>query len=78
MLYRWRNVLSYHHLKEKIAAYKKAKSVQLSHSDSKTLQAVSKRIPLKAAKANQDLVYYYINLSCMFGGKNYQGKGKET
>ena len=66
----------YLHLKEKVAAYEKAKSVQLSHSDSKTLQAASKRIPLKAAKANKDLVYYYINLSCVFGGKKYQGKGK--
>ena len=59
-----------------VAAYEKAKSVQLNHSDSKTLQAASKRIPLKAAKANQDLVYYYINLSCVFGGKKYQDKGK--
>ena len=66
----------YPHLEEKVAAYEKAKSVQLSHSDSKTLQAASKRIPLQAAKANQDLVYYYINLCCVFGSKKYQGKRK--
>ena len=64
------------HLEEKVAAYENAKSVQLSHSESKTLQAVSKRIPLNAAKANQDLVYYYINLCCVFGGKKYQAKRK--
>ena len=51
---------SYLHLKEKVAAYEKAKSVYLSHCDSKTLQAAYKRILLNAAKANQDLVYYYI------------------
>ena len=67
---------SYHYLKEKVTAYEKAKSIQLSHSDSKTLQTASKRIPLKAAKANKDLVYYYINPSCVFGGKNYQDNGK--
>ena len=52
------------------------KSVQLSHCDSKQLYTAIKRIPLKAGKANQDLVYYNINLSRVFGGKKYQGKGK--
>ena len=67
---------SYAQLKEKVAAYEKAKCVQLNHSDSRTLKTASKLIPRKAAKANQDLVYYFIKFSCVFGGKKYQGKGK--
>ena len=38
------------------------------------------RLPVKEfhlrPKANQDLVYYYINHSCVFGVKKYQGIGQ--
>ena len=47
---------SYLLLKEKVAGYEKAKSVQLSHCESKTLQAAIQRVPLKAENGNQDLV----------------------
>ena len=69
---------SYLHLKEKVAAYEKAKSVPLmSHCNIKTVQVASKSIPLKTAKVNENLVYFYINLSCVFDGKKYQDKGNE-
>ena len=79
MLYRWRNVLLVSPLKEKVAAYEKAKSVQLSHCNIKTVQVASKSIPLKTAKANENLVNYYITLSCVFDGKSIRIKEmKET
>ena len=66
---------SYSALKEKISAYEESTNIQLNHSDSKTLEAARKRVPRKVEKARKDLVYYYINLSCVFGGKKYQCKG---
>ena len=63
---------SYTQLKEKIGAYERSNCVQLTHTDSKTLETACKRAPVKAGKAKQDLVYYYI----LFSGKKYQSKGK--
>ena len=65
---------SYSAQKEKICAYEESTNIQLNHSDSKTLEVARKRVPCKVEKA-KDLVYYYINFSCVFGGKKYQCKG---
>ena len=48
---------------------------QLVHRDSRTLEAAAKRVPKKVEKANKDLVYYTINLTCVFGRKKYQNRG---
>ena len=66
---------SYEDLKAKITAYEKSRSIQLCHSDSRTLEAAKKRIPRKVERAKKELVYYHINLSCVFGGKKYRCKG---
>lgn len=66
---------SYDELKTKIKAYENSRSVQLCHSDSRTLEAAKKRIPRKVERAKKDLVYYHISLSCVFGGKKYHNKG---
>jgi hypothetical protein len=65
---------SYDTLKDKISGYESSRSVQRYHSDSRTLEAARKRAPRKIAQANQALVYYSINLSCVFGGKRYHSK----
>lgn len=67
--------LSYEALKDKVSAYECSRNVQLCHSDSRTLEAAKKRAPRKVALANDALVYYSINLSCVFGGKKYHSKG---
>ena len=66
---------AYDELKTKVNAYEISRSVQLCHSDSRTLEAAKKRVPKKVERARKDLVYYHINLSCVFGGKKYQSKG---
>ena len=66
---------SYDELKTKIKTYENSRSIQLCHSDSRTLEAAKKRVPRKVERAKKDLVYYHINLSCVFGGKRYQSKG---
>ena len=61
-------------LKKKIATYEKDRSVQLYRSDSRTLEAAGKRVPLRVEKAKKDLVYYSVTFSCVFGGKKYIDK----
>ena len=56
----------------KIATYEKDRSVQLYRSDSRTLEAAGKRVPVE--KAKKDLVYYSVTFSCVFGGKKYIDK----
>ena len=66
---------SYDELKKKLATYEKAKSVQLSHRDSRTLNVARKRVPKRVEAAKQELVYLNITLSCVFGGKKYDNRG---
>lgn len=63
-------------LKKKLANYEKAKSIQLSHRDSRTLDAARKRVPKRVKTAKQELVYHNITLSCVFGGRRYNNKRK--
>ena len=62
---------SYDELKAKVSTYEKSRC----RSDSRTLDAARERVPRKVESAKKDLVYYRINLSCVFGGKKYQSKG---
>ena len=66
---------TYDELKRKITAYENNYSVQLYHSDSRTLEAANKRAPRKAREAKKDLVYYTVNLCCVFGGRKFSNKG---
>ena len=56
---------TYDELKKKIDAYERFRSVQLCHSDSRTLEAAKKRVPRKVSKAKKELMYYQINFSCI-------------
>ena len=51
------------------------KPVQLSHRDSRTLEATRKRAPNRVSQAKADLIYYSIHLVCIFGGKKYRNRG---
>ena len=66
---------TYKELQAKVKLYEASHSVQLSHRDSRTLEAAKKRTPHRIAGANTDLVYYTICLVCIFGGKKYQSTG---
>ncbi len=65
---------SYKELEEKVKAYEKSRHVQLTHTDSRTLEASMKRVPKRVEGANRDLVYYHVHLTCVFGGKKYVNK----
>ena len=60
---------------KQIKEFEVASNVQLTHRDSITLTAAKKRVPKRLEKANQNLVYFSIDLTCLFGGKGYQKKG---
>ena len=66
---------SYNDLLERVKAFEETTYSQLVHRDSRTLEAAAKRVPKKVEKANKELVYYTINLTCVFGGKKYRNRG---
>ena len=66
---------SFDELQSRIKEFEVASNVQLTHKDSRTLTAEKKRVPKRVEKANQNLVYFSIDLTCLFGGKGYQEKG---
>ena len=59
----------------RVKSFEETTYSQLVHRDSRTLEAAAKRVPKKVEKANKELVYYTINLTCVFGGKKYQNRG---
>ena len=65
---------SYKQLEEKVKIYEKSNFVQLGHRDSRTLEAARKRVPKRVEGANNELKYYSIHLTCVFGGKKYKNK----
>ncbi len=69
---------NYDELKRIITAYENNYSVQLYYSDSRTLEAAKKRAPRKAREAKTDLIYYTVNLCCVFGGRKYSNKGCQS
>ena len=66
---------TYEQLKEKIRAYEDGNNIQLVYNDSRTLEAATKRAPKRISKANKELVYYSLHLTCLFGGKTFHSKG---
>ena len=66
---------SYSDLDAKVKSYEKSRSIQLTHRDSRTLEAASKRAPKRVEGAKPELKYYSIHLTCVFGGKKYKSKG---
>ena len=54
--------------------YERSNSVQLGHRDSRTLEAARKRVPIRVDGANNELKYYSIHLTCVFGDKKYKNK----
>ena len=67
---------SYGELKASIELYERETSVQLSCSDSRTLEAAKKRVPGRVEKARAELKYYSITYSCVFGGRAYKCKSE--
>ena len=49
--------------------YEDSHYFELWKRDVRTLTSAAKRVPKKVAKANQDLKYYSLRLTCKFGGK---------
>ena len=66
---------SYNELLGRVKSFEETMYSQLVHRDSRILEAAAKRVPKKVEKANKELVYYTINLTCVFGGKKYQNRG---
>ena len=66
---------SYNELLERVTAFEETTYSQLVHRDSRKLEAAAKRVPKRVEKANKELVYYTINLTCVFGRKKYQNRG---
>ena len=56
--------------------YEDSHYFELWKRDVRTLTSAAKRVPKKVAKANQDLKYYSLRLTCKFGGKAVES-GKE-
>ena len=65
---------TYKQLEEKVKIYERSNFVQLGHRDSRTLEAARKRVPIRVDGANNELKYYSIHLTCVFGGKKYKNK----
>ena len=65
---------SYKQLKEKVEVFEKANSIQFGYRDSRTLEAAKKRVPKRVERANSELKYYSIHLTCMFGGRRFKSK----
>jgi len=60
---------SYEEFKKHLEEFERINFVQLVHRDSRTLMAAAKRAPKVMEKANKELLYYTIVLTCVFGGK---------
>jgi hypothetical protein len=66
---------SYEELQQKADFYQKEKFVQLTHRNSKTLEAARKRVPKRVEIAKQALRHYSVHLACVFGDKKYKSRG---
>ena len=56
--------------------YEDSHFCELWKRDVRTLAAAAKRVPKRVANANHDLTYYSLTLTCKFGGKNVETRGK--
>ena len=66
---------SYEDLKKHVEEFEMENFIQLAHRDSRTLTAAAKRAPKVVEKANKDLLYYTIVLTCVFSGKKHKNEG---
>ena len=66
---------SYEEFESRIEEFEKLNFVQFTHRDSRTLKSAAKRVPRVVEKANKELVYYSIVLSCVHGGKKHKSEG---
>ena len=62
---------SFDDIRTKITEFEKTNYFQLTHRDSRTMEATRKRAPKKVTKANKKLQYFNIHLACFFEGKKY-------
>ena len=62
----------YEDLKKHVEEFERENFIQLVHRDSRTLTAAAERAPKVVEKANKDLLYYTIVLTCVFGGKKHK------
>ena len=69
------NFSSYEQLKEKISAYEDGNNIQLVYNNTRTLEAAKRRAPKRVNKEKRELVYYSLQLTCLFGGKTFHSKG---
>ena len=60
---------SYNELLGRVKSFEETTYSQLVHRDSWILEAAAKRVPKKVEKANKELVYYTINLTCFWREK---------
>ena len=65
---------SYSELLRRVKDFEESTFTQLVHRDSRTLLSAAKRVPKKIEKANKELVYYTIHLTCIFGRKKHRSK----
>ena len=65
---------SYQEFKGRVEEFEKLNFVQFTHRDSRTLEAAAKRAPKVVEKANKELVYYNIMLTCVLGGKKHKSE----
>ena len=66
---------SYEELQQKITNYQKEKYVQLTHRDSRTIEAARKCVLKRVEFANPTLHYYSVHFACNFGGKKCMNRG---
>jgi len=67
--------LSYKELKNHVEEFEKINFIQFAHMESRTLAAAAKRAPKVVGKADKELVYYSIVLTCVLGGKKHKCEG---
>ena len=66
---------SYEEFLKRIKEFEAFNHVQLFHKDSRTLEAARKRVPKRIEKPKPSLMYFSVDLACLFGGKDYEGRG---
>ena len=66
---------SHEEFSKRIKEFKAVNHVQLFHKDSRTLEAARKRLSKRIEKAKPSLMYFSVDLACLFGGKDYKGRG---
>ena len=69
---------SYQEFKGRVEEFEKLNFAQFTHRHSRTLEAAVKREPKVVEKANKELVYCNIKLTCVFGGKKHKSEASSV